>query len=121
MLPAVFAPLPEIVRPAPSVVTTADEKLLPRKLAPAAVVPLNRMVPVPPIVWVFCATSAEFAFNVTVRPALITKPFASASPAAPVLSFKRKVKLAGTTRSISSNTSVKVPLSVRASLPLLPL
>ena len=114
MLPTVFIPLPETVSPGPSVVTTALEKLLPRKLTPAELLPLNKMVPPPPIVCVFCATRAAPALMVTVRPALIVSPSGSASL---VLSLVPNEPLI--VRSVSTTLSVKVllPLAITSPLP----
>ena len=111
--PPVPAPLPESVSPAPRVVVTAPELLLPTKL----LAPANRTVPLPAMVCVLRLTRLELDVRLKVRPAVITKPFASAS----VPSFNDSVRLAGTTRSMSSNTSVNVLLDVNTRLPTLPL
>ena len=111
--PPVPTPLPVMVKPAPRVVVTADEPLFPTKL----LAPANKIVPLPPIVCVLRLTRLELDVRLTVRPVLITKPLLSAS--AP--SFDDSVRLAGTTRSMSSNTSVNVLLAVITRLPTLPL
>ena len=115
--PPVPAPLPVRVKPAPRVVVTPDELLFPTKLFK----PVNRMVPLPPMVCVLRLNRLELDVRLKVRPRLITRLFASASPAAPTLSFNDSDRLAGTTRSMSNTTSVKLLLAVKASLPSVPL